>query len=182
MTIIKNKASLVFAGCLLFISACGTSNRPDEHPATESPSQNNQNVQSGLIESEGKKEAADFDSRTNIKVECGDYLLEVPASWEDENPYFYAEPDDHTTMLLFQSDALDFSITDENLVSGRDEYIGGVLKRLDDSELVDAQTITVNNIVMNGAVVNAVINGISGRLEFYWLANPSNNHLNQIMY
>ncbi len=138
---------------------------------------------------ENTVQSNDFDTLQHITLRAGDYELEIPG-WPENNGYYYAaqniETGDFAEIWIYKSDE-DAGWTDDQLVQGRSEFIKGMMGSdgFHDPVLVEEESFTVNDVVMNSALIHTTVIGnnnssLTGLCRTVWFLNPSDGSLIQI--
>lgn len=170
----KKRMIISLAAFSLVMTACGSRKTADKESSVSA-----EKTEHALVESD-KKAAADFSSGTNIVITVGDFTFEVPAKWENkDNKTFYAEKGEGAVMFHCSSRSGDV-IDDAVLEKEREAIIEAMTSDIDEYELLDAQTVTVNGIKTHGAMLDAVVNDTECYVELYWFANPESGGITQI--
>ncbi len=131
----------------------------------------------------------DFDTLRHITLQAGDYELDIP-EWQTENGYYYPARDlgsGNFAEFWFKKGESDTGWTDDQLVQGRGQYIKGMMESdaFRDPVLVEEESFTFNDIVMNSAAFHTTVVGnndssVTGLCRAVWFLNLSDGSLNQI--
>ncbi|MBQ6488054.1 MAG: hypothetical protein IJI75_02385 [Solobacterium sp.] len=200
-TLDKKKKSIIigagWAAYLLILLFAGMSGSDTEKTAgKESSAVQPAAVQTAAAEPtkdplsyENKVQSDDFDTLQHITLQAGDYELEIPG-WPENNGYYYAaqniETGDFAEIWIYKSDE-NAGWTDDQLVQGRSQYIKGIMGSdgFRDPVLVEEESFTVNDVVMNSALIHTTVIGnnnssLTGLCRAVWFLNPSDGSLIQI--
>ena len=131
----------------------------------------------------------DFDTLQHIALQAGDYELEIPG-WQADNGYYYPVRDlqsGNFAEIWVRKSNTDTGWTDYQLVQGRRQYIDGIMSTdaFRDPVLLEEESGTVNDIVMNSALIHTTLVGnngasLDGLCRAVWFLNPSDGTINSI--
>ena len=174
-------AALSFA---LVCTGCSAGGNNAQKIATPSPAEKETAIPSSTPASSGSTKPAvqDFDHATNTVAVLGDYTLEIPGTWEDKNPYYYAETGGRVSMLFIVSSVSDMKMDDTSIEEHRDSIIEGYFDAFGEYDLRSIKTERINDILMDHAVARSSIEGQEVFIEAYMFANPSDGALNNITF
>ena len=139
--------------------------------------------QTKAVWQEKNAQSNDFDTMEHQTLSVGDYVMDIPAWRTNDEGTFYYPDTGKTGFAMFRAmKGEDGGYDDDILVQARSEFISGFMDAKDfkDSELINEESLSLNDIVMNSAVFHTTLNtgsGMPGLFRVIWFINPSDGSI-----